>query len=395
MNVIDKIKTKKFIIALHESIPTGPGHDMCDYLLLSRAKKVLFITHPLLNEKEYYATSSSIKMYENGKLSEAIKAFHFVLPMVLLYTKDFFYTLWWVLKSSKKYDLFIGLDPLNAFSAVMLKKMGIVKKTVYYTIDYIPNRYENPVINYLYHFLDKYCVGNCDETWNLTAVVSEAREGHNDMDRNKYTKQNVLPIGVWFFNVKRVSLSKVNKNKLIYVGGLRHIMGVELLIKAMPKLLQKNKALRLHIVGGGADEKMLKNLAKKLGVSNAIIFHGWIRDREQVREAIKDGVIGLAPFAMDAHSFDEVKNADPSKIKEYLVMGMPVIVTKAISNYKQLQDAECGIAINYSVKELIEAIEGLLGDNRKYATYRENALSYVKQYDYNILFKQALERILN
>ncbi len=393
MNIIDTISTKKFIIALHESIATGPGHDLRDYLLENHTKEIVFITHPLLNEKEYYAKSSSMSIYRNGQFVKTSSAFHFVLPMIFLYGKDLLYTLWWIVKSAKKYDLFVGLDPLNALSAVLLKKIGIVKKAVYYTIDYIPNRYANPFVNYLYHVVDKYCVASCDETWILTPVVAQAREAYNGMDRRKYTKQHILPIGVWMEKVERVPLLNVNKNRLVYVGGLRHIMGVELLINAIPKLINIFPHLHLDIIGGGIDEGLLKKLAKKLHVYDTITFYGWVRERERVKALMKGGAIGLAPFAMDAESYDEVKNADPTKIKEYMVMGMPVVVTKAVSNYRRLVKAKCAIAIDYSVSELVEAVQRLLANDRLYANYRDHALSYVKQFDYNILFGEALKRI--
>lgn len=394
MDISDTIRTRKFVIALHESIATGPGHDLRDYLLENKVKELVFITHPLLNEKEYYAKRSSVNIYRNGQFLKSISSLHFVLPMIFLYGKDLLYTMWWIIKSFQTYDLFVGLDPLNAFSAVLLKKIGFVRRTVYYTIDYIPKRYSNPLVNFLYHAVDKFCVANCDETWNLSPVVQEAREAYNGMNRKRYSKQRIVPIGVWVNKTKRVPLSKVNRNKLVYVGGLRHIMGVELLINAMPKLIDKFPRIHLDIIGGGVDEGTLKNLATKLKVYRSITFHGWVRERERVKELMRDGVLGLAPFAMDSYSYDEVKNADPSKIKEYLVTGIPIIVTKAVSSYNQIQEARCGLAIDYSVRELVGAIKFLLKNYEQYAKYRVNALSYVKQFDYNILFGKALGRVL-
>src|SRR3989344_619720 len=138
MKIQEKINKKTFVIALHESLPGGPGHDLREYLLINNVKEIVFITHPLLNLKEFNINRSRIKTYTKKMFIETQAKFHLILPMPLLYTKDLIYTLMWIIRRRKTYDVYIGLDPLNAFAGIILKKLQKVNKVVYYTIDYVP-----------------------------------------------------------------------------------------------------------------------------------------------------------------------------------------------------------------------------------------------------------------
>jgi len=393
MNTVDIIKTKKIIIVLHENLPTGPGHDLRDYLLINKAKEIVYVTHPLLSLKQNYANRSRMQVYARSGVIERQSKYHLSLPMPILYFKDLFLTLVWVIGRREKYDLYVGLDPINAFAGILLKIIGLVNKTVYYTIDYVPKRFDNIVLNFVYHSLDKFCVRYSDDTWNVGGEVANAREKYYHMDRKIYSKQYHLPIGVWPGQFKSLPFEKINLNKLVYIGSLKHIMGVELMIDAMPKLVKKFPRLRLDIVGGGVDEEILKQRVRKLKAEKYIIFHGWIRDRARVGVLASDAVIGLATFNTDEFSV-EVKNADPSKIKEYLSMGLPVITTNVVPYYLELEKSKCAIVISYSVDSLVDAVETLLTNKTRLQAYKANASKFAEQFDYSKLFTNALSRVL-
>src|SRR3989344_3727201 len=51
---------------------------------------------------------------------------------------------------NRRYDLFIGLEAVNAIAGILLRKLGIVKTVVYYVSDYSPDRYKPKWVNDLY-----------------------------------------------------------------------------------------------------------------------------------------------------------------------------------------------------------------------------------------------------
>ena len=383
---------KRIAIVTHRTImPVIPGNDLKRFLLKSGVNKLIYITHPLLLLKESYKLSSELEFYEKSRIKINSKARHFMLPESISYIKDFIYTLIWVFKSNKTYDIYFGMNNLNAFAGLILKKLGRVKKVVYYTIDLFPQRFPNKLINWVYHRLDKVCVNFCDETWNVSPFLVGYRK-RMGMRGKKYARQYIVPIGIWFDEIKRVPLNRIKMTKIVYVGHLAPYMGVDLAVRSIPLIKKSIPNIKLEIIGGGEQVEELKQLVNELSLHTHVRFHGW-KDKKQAEKIITGCALGLAPF--NTLIIDEkIKNADPAKIKDYLAQGLPVIMTNASVNARAIEKAKCGIIVSYTQKSLSNAIIQLLTNERLLREYKENALQYIKQFDWNILFTKNISRLL-
>jgi len=388
-----KFKDSKAVIVVHEAIPVGPSHDLRDFFLEHQIQELLFIAHPLIFLKEFYKKSSRYEEYKTGKLTAKKTAFHYRLPDVLLYGKDFFYSILWCLLQKAKYDAYIGIDPLNAFAGLVLRKLGKVEKVVYYSIDYFTNRFDNKILNKIYHLIDKLCVKYADETWNLSPMMALARQKYSHMDRKIFNRQLTVPVGVWVHKVKRKRFSEINRKKIVFIGSFLPLMGIDLILKAIPIIARKIPDIQLDIVGGGPEDEPLRQFTANLKMDKNIRFYGWVSEKERLEKILSDAAVGIAPFntlILD----DQVRNADPAKLKDYMSWGMPVIVTDAIVNSKQIENARCGIVIQYNVKELADAVIKLLLDEKLLKEYRRNAIRFVEQFDYERIFNDNLNRLL-
>lgn len=355
----------------------------------------MFTAHPLIYIKESYKKSSYFEIYQNGKLKKKHTAYHWKLPEQLLYLKDFLYTILWAFKTNAKYDVIVALDPLNAFAGIALRILRRTDKVVHYSIDYFPKRFENPVMNWVYHKIDKLAVKYSDETWNLGARMLKARALGNGMTADIYKKKQFhVPIGVWLAKIKRKPISQFNNRKLVFAGGFVRYMGMDLVIQALPKILKKVPGVTLDIIGRGEEDENWKKLARDLGIENQINFEDWMEDREAFHFRLSQAAIGVAPF--NYHILDDkVKNADPGKIKDYTSVGLPVITTKAIYTWRDIEKFKCGIIIDYKAESLANAVIRLLTNQKLLLEYRKNAIKYVKQFDWDVIFRKNLERILD
>lgn len=390
-----RISDSNILIIFHEHVTGGMAHVLRDFLLEKKPKNLLFIAHPLLYIKESYNKSSYYELYVNGKLKKKSAAHHWKLPEQVLYFKDFIYTVIWTLKTDVRFDLTISIDPLNAVAALALKLLRKTQRVAHWCIDYFPTRFENPLMNHIYHLLDKVAVRYSDETWNVGARMQKARAEFNGMMGVEYKKRQFhMPIGVWFKKIKRQPVSRFSKSKLIYAGGFIDYMGIDLVIKALPKIAKKVPNISLDLIGRGEEEQEWKKLAKDLQVEKYIHFDDWIQDRHKFHLRLSNAAIGLAPFNYNILD-DKVKNADPGKIKDYTSVGLPVITTKAVYTHRQITDSKCGVIINYTVNDLAKAIIKLLTDQQLLLDYRKNAIKYAKQFDWDKLFTENLSRILN
>lgn len=382
-----------FCIVTYETLPNPISQNLKTFLLENFKCNILYIFHPLLDMKEGYRLSSGSHLYEDNKLSKSEKAYHWKLYWPLLYIKDVLYTFFWCFKFRRRIDVYFASGNLNPLVGIVLRQLGFVKKVVYQSLDYYPTRFNNKFFNWLYFQLDKFCVRFSDEIWNVNSQIAKARYKKMGMNPKIFNRQNTVPGCIWFNKAKRLSFEKIKKNKIVYRGTLQDFMGVDLTIEAMPIMLRRIPNLVFEIVGIGREKERLIRLAKRLGVSKHVKFYGFVRVREKMENVLSDAALGVATFNTNILD-DKVKNSDPGKIKDYMLMGMPVITTNAVYNHKEITEKKCGIIIAYNSKELAEAVVKLLKNKNLLNIYRQNAIKFIEKFDCNRILMPNIERLL-
>lgn len=381
---------KKIIVCTHYHT-YGPAQALRDYLVSQKIESLFYISHQLQLGEEassFYEKIKSGQIINKKEVSRQEKSFSWKC------FRDLFLTLFWTIKSGEKYDLFVGSDNLNALAGLILKWLGFVKKVVYYTIDYYPTRFENKFLNNLYYKLDKFCVKYSDEIWNVSEKMIEARAKKYG---NKFVyndKQKTVPIGVWFDRVKRKNILEINKQQVVFVGHLKADMGVDLVVRSISRIIEKIPNFEFLLIGGGEEFENLKKLVSELKVESHVTMTNWVKDRLQLEDLMLKSAIGLAPFNVNIVD-EKFYNADPAKIKDYMLMGMPVILTPVPASTQQLKEAGCVVVIDYNEESLANAIIDLLLNEDKLKNYREKAVEYIKNFDWQAIFSYNLSRILN
>jgi len=379
-----RISKCKYIIATHYCV-YGAAHALREFLIQNKSNRVLFIAHPLNtgNEKSY------IEVIDNGTIqSKNISSIRTRFP-IANYLIEILLTLIWVLAKRRKYHLFIGVDNLNTLTGLVLRFLGRVKKVIYYTIDYSPQRFQNKILNYLYHKIDYICVKHADVIWNVSPRIAKGREkikGINYLD-----KQKVVSIGIWPDRVKITPFKKRKQHQLVFLGHLLEKQGVQLVIDAIPNIIKKIPDFHFLIIGGGEYESILKNQVKKLKLNKYVTFTGWIKDRQKLDKILSESVCAIAPYSPNNAGFSYY--ADPTKIKDYLSAGLPVIMTNVSHNAYEIQKNKCGIVVPYEKTKIASAIIKLLSNKELLIEYRRNALKYIKKYDWNRIFDKAFREL--
>src|SRR3990167_9870982 len=111
------------------------------------------------------------------------------------YILDFLTVFYLILKQNHKYDFFFGVDGLNCLVGLLLKKMKKVNHVAFYSIDFVPIRFKNVILNYIFHTIEKICVNKSDLVWNVSPRIAEGREQFLQIP-NDPARQIVVPIGV-------------------------------------------------------------------------------------------------------------------------------------------------------------------------------------------------------
>lgn len=377
----DNLRKLNFTIITHV-YATGPSFKLEEYLK-SKVNSLIFIGHPFSFAKD---TRSFIRIYRKGKLVVEKKFIRWRGSEFVFYLKDLLLTLWWYLNYSKENDYFVGVNNYNVFSGLLLSLFTRVGKIIFYTIDYIPKRFDNKFLNSLYHFLDRLAVKKSHRVWNLSTIMVKEREKRG-ANPEYGKKQIVVPIGT-NIPAKPLPLSKISRYKIVHLGHLLKKQGVELLVAAMKDVVKKVPSAYLLIIGGGPLEEKLRKDVEHLKLEKSVKFTGFIKKFSDVQKFLRDSAIAVAPYVDDSKTY--TRYTDPGKPKDYLASGLPVIITKVPQVAFEIEKNKCGFAIAYKKEELVEALVKLLRDDSLRISFRRNALKMAKTYEWKKVFDKAL-----
>lgn len=385
---LNKNKTKALLIT-HFAIrlDQGPAAPAFLHYLRKHTKKIAYIEHPFSYAPIQY---SFLTIYEDDAIKKTNKVPNIKGPVFLQFIYHFLLTNYFLLQAGLFFDLCISCENLSLIAVMIYRKLGIVKKTVYNSMDYTENRFKNSLLNYIYHTIDKLACKTADVNWVGTKQQIEARE-KSGFNLKNYAKFEIIPNGYINEEIQTSPAKDINFYQLVFIGGIFKTTGLDLIINILPKLLQKFPKIRLVIIGKGAHEAVLKKLVRKLKLQKYISFLGFIEKFKDVTQIISNSGIGIATFLPEPDSLSYY--SDPSKIRLYLACGLPVITTTVTTIGPSLVKEKAGIVIPYDGKSLFNAVKLMLSSKKRYAAFKESAITLSKKYDLSFILDSALRKV--
>ncbi|MFA5311971.1 MAG: glycosyltransferase family 4 protein, partial [Methanomassiliicoccales archaeon] len=168
-------------------------------------------------------------------------------------------------------------------------------------------------------------------------------------------------------NAPRVTQSRDHRN-IMYAGRLEIEKGLQLLIEAMS--IMDRSDTKLYLVGKGEYEGELKDLAMRLGISDRVVFTGFIPPEETAKyysmaDVFVHPAIWPEPFART--------------ILESLAFDVPLIVSDKGPSSKILQSA-CLSFKTGDANDLAEKLETVLSDKVKAMEMRSHGRVVLSRY---------------
>lgn len=111
--------------------------------------------------------------------------------------------------------------------------------------------------------------------------------------------------------------------RLLFVGRQVPVKGLDVLLRALPRLCAEEPRLVLEVIGDGAESARNEALARELGVSRHVSFRG-AKPRDQVRAALERAELLVVPSRTTADGAAEGAGLVP---KEAMAAGLPVVAT--------------------------------------------------------------------
>lgn len=404
----NNLPNHSFLIAFYSQkadgkrLPLSPAQPLLDYLLNKKAKHISFIDQPVAFLEPRHECCCEV--YNNSNLSKTHKLpriFSFVFRVsekrkkkggtfFRLKIRDIISIIYFSFINTRRYDYFIGSESINTLAGILLRKIRIVKYVIYYVIDLGPDRYQNKAINWLYLKLDKFCVYRADFIWNTSSGYEKLRLEELGYDRELPSKQVNLSYGIDLKDIQILPANKL-KNQVVFNGSIDIENGIELIIEAAEEVLKVIPDIKFKLIGGGPQEKMIREKIKELKLENAVEITGYFFDRKKIREEFCRSKAGLAPYPRVKGSIKPY--GDPLKLREYMACGLPVITTDITCLSEKIKNCPIGIIIDFNEESLADAIIKIFKDRHFFDLCRKNALFAAKGNTWERIFEKAFNRI--
>lgn len=377
----------KALLISHITDLAGPSEALENYLR-HRSDVLGVIYHPF----HYCSDRRSLaRKYVAGRLALDTRRCGWALPNLLTYVKDALFSLLFFLKLGGRYNDCVACDPLNALVAILLKKCGLIDRVVFYTIDWMPERFANKLLNAVYHALDRFCVRNCDAAWNISPRIVEVRRSQGLPD----AKNVLVPVGVDLEKISLPDKAGRTPRDLVLLGALSPSKGVDLVIEAWPRLLARFADLRLHVIGKTPNNAVEDGVVyapyepRLRALGESVVLHG-VMNHDTVLATLPGFDISLALYRPTDNNLS--RWADPSRVKDYLACGLPVVITDVPEIAKDVAAEGAGLVTAYTAEAVEGAVAALVEAPDLWRSMAGQAAAYMERYRWSAIFDASFEK---
>lgn len=133
------------------------------------------------------------------------------------------------------------------------------------------------------------------------------------------------------------AVKKSDRATIVFVGRLRRYKGLDWVLRTLPDVIAAVPGARLVVLGDGPFRQSLERTAQRLGIANAVEFHGFVKAADKVRwmreawvlvqpspkegwglTVVEAGACGTAVVATDAPGLrDSVKKGETGLLVPY------------------------------------------------------------------------------
>ena len=354
------------------------------------SKVVYDLSHKMVKEGNEvtvvtYRDGDNVKYYENDKGVEVYRVDNYMIKpnnfidWIMQLNFNMITKTNEIINKNGKFDVIHAHDWLVAYSAKSIKES-----------------YNIPLISTIHATESGRNSGIHDETqryindseWMLTYESSEVIVNSNYMKNEvqrlfglPYDKINVIPNGVnlqLFSNVNidydfRRQYAMDNEKIILYVGRLVYEKGIQNLIAAMPKILDRYHDSKLIICGRGGMIDELREQVKYLGIENKVYFAGYC-DSKKMQKMYKCADVAVFPSTYEPFGIVAI---------ESMLSGTPTIVSDVGGLNEIIEHGVTGMkSYAGNANSIADSVLSLLFDPKLCANISQNAIKKVKE-NYN------------
>jgi glycosyltransferase involved in cell wall biosynthesis len=178
---------------------------------------------------------------------------------------------------------------------------------------------------------------------------------------------------------------------IAYLGALDRVRRIDFLLEVLANLRTQVPNVCLLLVGEAneeADREWLRSKARELEVDDAIVWTRWLP------MDLAWGYLRHADLAVSVVPRGQLFDcASPTKVVEYLALGIPVVANDQPDQHKLLTESGAGLSVAMSVREFSGAIVRILNDESLAASMTAAGPSYVRTRRSYALIGEGLAKV--
>ncbi|MFH1781385.1 MAG: glycosyltransferase [Patescibacteria group bacterium] len=342
--------------------------------LVKRGHEVLVIA-PGQKFKSHYGNLDDLKVYWVFSIPVMVANYRFSLPYLHETTIE---------KAVAEFDPEVvhlqGHFPINSGVLKAAKKLG--KPTVG-TNHFMPDNLAHYFLaeKYLRRPFEKIAWSGFRKTFSqLDAVTTPTQTAADLLAKIGFDKE-VQPVSCGIdlnkFAIEKSTAGVKEKYNIkdkftaLYVGRLDKDKSIDVIIRALPKVLEKND-MQLIIAGKGKESENLKKLAKKLRVSENVVFPGFVSDDEL------PNFYNIADCAISPGNFE----LQSISTMEAMATGLPIIAVRAVALPELVHEGENGFLFEPGhSEEVADYLLRLIEDEDLRKNMGQRSLEIIKNHD--------------
>ena len=353
----------------------GPAQARRDHLV-ERGARIVMVTHPLLPE---HGKRHVVTTFEHGRKVKVRTRWTPFRPP-LSYALDPLVPL-----VHGPVDTWFGFNPLAATRGLVQRRLRRATAVVLWSVDFTPDRFgEDAFLTRSYDGLDRLACRHADARVELSAHARDARDAR--LGLGAATPVHIVPMGAWLARTPVVPADGFEARRVVFLGHLTEGRGTAALLDALALLRSRGSRLDLDVIGDGDQLPALRRQAARLGLAEAVRFHGYVADHREVERLLAEGSVAAAPYLAAESTF--TRWADPGKLKAYLAAGLPIVLTDVPPNAQELSREAGAEIVGQTPDELAGGIERVLAHPEAWRERRDRALAYVRRFDWPHLFSE-------
>lgn len=406
---------KKSLLYIINFYGSPPLNYFEKYINETQSARLTILKLPSVRTSKYRLIVDSFIKDENGIMHNFKLNVFLPLPYFMLFLLQYLLNTFLVFHllgkiKSRVFDIAIGETNFGSAVCYLLRTIGKVKYSTYFNGDILPDSASSSRCFFLpnptrYHSLYKIIdtlllkvqeslrkIGySNDNVWYGNEMIRKWDESRGYTAKSYFVED---PILINYQEFKIYSKTVKNKNAICYIGRIDEYVGLDIIIKALPKIKEKIPRIKLHVIGGsGIVLEKYKTLAEKLDLVENVHFYGFMPNMKDALSIMSKCSLGMAlykPVKDNVSMFSQ-----PAKPKEYIKVGLPVLVTEGGPQIgKEIVELTAGIASSYDPDSVAKVIIRVLTNEIYYAKLRKGVEKYAHKNHYFNIFKKVWSRIL-